>query len=154
MLGLFKKKVLSIVAPVEGEIVPLEEVEDEVFSAKLAGDGVAIKPQGDHFVAPCDGIVNKIFPTNHAFSIRSGKVEVMVHIGLDTVNLKGEGFKRLIEEGVTVKAGEAVIKVDLPYLKKYAKDTITPIVILEGSDNGVTPHFGSVKTNDIIMEVK
>jgi glucose-specific phosphotransferase system IIA component len=155
MFGLLKRKIRDIKAPVDGKIVALESVNDEVFSQKLVGDGVAILPMSNLFTAPIDGVVSKIFSTNHAYSIKSPKdLEVMVHIGLDTVALEGKGFERLVEEGAKVKAGEAIIKVDLDYIETHAKDTITPIIILEESDvKQINKKLTIVKSGDIVMEV-
>ncbi|MEA1954577.1 MAG: PTS glucose transporter subunit IIA [Campylobacterota bacterium] len=155
MFGFLKRKVREIKAPVDGEIVAIESVEDEVFSKKLVGDGVAIIPVGDVFTAPIDGTVSKIFSTNHAYSIKSKKdLEVMVHIGLDTVDLNGAGFKRLVKEGAEVKAGDAIIGVDLQALKEHAKDIITPIIITDNSDvKKLEKKLTIVKDGDLIMEV-
>ena len=118
MFGFLKRKPRVIKAPVDGMLIPIEEVDDEVFSAKMAGDGIAIMPIGDTFVAPIDGVITKIFSTNHAFSIKSKQdMEVLVHIGLETVALKGEGFERLAQEGDEVTAGTPIIKVDLNYIQ-------------------------------------
>lgn len=125
-----KSSVVSIKAPLSGEIVPIEAVPDVVFAEKLVGDGIAIKPSGDVMVAPCDGTIGKIFETNHAFSMESNDgLEVFVHLGLDTVNLGGEGFTRIAEEGKQVKAGEPIIGFDLELLKEKAPSVITPVVI-------------------------
>ncbi len=155
MFGFLKRKQREVYAPVDGQVVSLEQVDDEVFSQGLAGDGVAIKPVSDVFTAPISGKVTKIFTTNHAYSIKSDKdLEVLVHIGLDTVNLKGEGFERLVNEGDEVKAGDGIIKVDLAYLGAHAKDMITPILISEESDvKMVEKKLKVVKTGDVIMEV-
>lgn len=155
MFGLFKRKPREIIAPIDGMLVPLEQVEDEVFSAKLAGDGLAIIPVGDTFVAPIAGVITKIFSTNHAYSIKGKQdLEVLVHIGLDTVGLKGKGFERLANEGDTVEAGDAIIKVNLAYLAEHAKDIITPILI---SDESKVKHIDKrenvVKQGDHIMRV-
>ena len=156
MFGLLKRKVRDIKSPVDGKVVALENVNDEVFSQKLVGDGVAIEPVSNIFTAPIDGIVSKIFPTNHAYSIRSSKdLEVMVHIGLDTVDLAGKGFERLVKEGEQVKAGDVIIKADLSYLKAQNKDTITPIIVLEESDvKNIDKKYRIVKQGDVIMEVR
>jgi len=130
MFGLFKAKKQMVLSPVDGDVVKLEEVPDEVFSAKLAGDGIAIMPRSNTFVAPVSGVVTKIFSTNHAFSIRtSSGLEVLVHIGLDTVELNGEGFKRLVEEGTKVSLGKPIISADLAYIEEQGKPIITPIVV-------------------------
>jgi len=130
MFGLFKKKKKQVVvSPADGDIVELISVPDQVFSEKMAGDGIAIIPRSNTFVAPISGIVTKIFTTNHAYSIKAKNgLEVLVHIGLDTVALKGEGFKRLVEEGATVSVGKPIISADLEFIKAKEKDTITPIV--------------------------
>ena len=105
MFGFLKRKVREIKSPVDGQVVALESVKDDVFSQKLVGDGVAIVPMSDVFTAPIDGKITKIFSTNHAYSIKSSKdLEVMVHIGLETVALEGKGFERLANEGDEVKA--------------------------------------------------
>lgn len=121
---------IEIIAPLSGEIVNIEDVPDVVFAEKIVGDGVAIKPNGDKMVAPVNGTIGKIFETNHAFSIESDDgIELFVHFGIDTVELKGEGFTRIAEEGQTVKAGDTIIKFDLAYLQENAKSTLTPVVI-------------------------
>lgn len=131
MLDFLKKnRKLDIKAPFEGEIVDIIEVSDEVFSSKMIGDGVAIKPESSTAIAPCDGEITQIFPTNHAFGITTKEgLEILVHIGIDTVNLKGEGYKRLVEVGSKVKRGEGIIEVDFEFIKKAGKDIITPVVI-------------------------
>ncbi|HHK8410370.1 TPA: PTS glucose transporter subunit IIA [Serratia marcescens] len=122
---------IEIVAPLSGEIVNIEDVPDVVFAEKIVGDGIiAIKPAGNKMVAPVDGTIGKIFETNHAFSIESDSgIELFVHFGIDTVELKGEGFKRIAEEGQRVKKGDVVIEFNLPLLEEKAKSTLTPVVI-------------------------
>ena len=155
MFGFLKRKVREIKAPVDGEVVALESVNDEVFSQKMAGDGVAVIPMSNMFTAPIDGVVTKIFSTNHAYSIKSEKdLEVMVHIGLDTVALDGEGFERLASEGNVVKAGDAIIRVDLEHIRAHAKDIVTPIVISDESDvKEIRKRLHIVKSQDVVMEV-
>lgn len=121
---------IKIVAPLSGEIINIEDVPDMVFAEKIVGDGIAIKPSGNKMVAPVDGTIGKIFKTNHAFSIESDSgVDLFVHFGIDTVELKGEGFRRIAEEGQSVKKGDVVIEFDLPFLEEKAKSTLTPVVI-------------------------
>lgn len=123
-------KVVNIYAPLSGEIVNIEDVPDVVFSEKIVGDGIAIRPNGDMIVAPVNGTIGKIFETNHAFSIESDEgVELFVHFGIDTVELKGEGFTRLATEGQKVKVGDPIIKFDLALLESKAKSVLTPVVI-------------------------
>lgn len=155
MFGFLKRKVRDVYSPVDGQIVTLESVNDEVFSQKMVGDGVAVMPIGNTFTAPIDGVVSKIFSTNHAYSIKNDKdLEVMVHIGLETVALDGKGFTRIASEGDEVKAGDVIIEVDLAYINEHAKDTITPIIITDESDaKEVIKKYMIVKSGDKIMEV-
>jgi len=155
MFGFLKRKVREIKSPVDGQVVALESVDDEVFSQKLVGDGVAVIPMSNVFTAPIDGTITKIFPTNHAYSIKSAKdLEVMVHIGLDTVALEGKGFERIANEGDEVKAGDDIIRVDLAYIREHAKDIITPIIVSDESDvKNIEKRLNIVKNQDVIMEV-
>ncbi|HFU77514.1 MAG TPA: PTS glucose transporter subunit IIA [Epsilonproteobacteria bacterium] len=155
MFGFLKRKTREIKSPVDGQVIALESVDDEVFSQKMAGDGVAIIPMSNLFTAPIDGVISKIFSTNHAYSIKSPKdLEVMVHIGLDTVSLEGKGFERLMQEGDTVKAGDGIIRVDLPYIKTHAKDIVTPVIVSDESDvKRIDKKLVVVKSQDMIMEV-
>jgi len=121
---------INLVAPLSGEIVAIEDVPDVVFAEKIVGDGIAIRPTGNKMVAPCDGEIGKIFETNHAFSLESDTgIELFVHFGIDTVELKGEGFTRIAKEGQKVKAGDTIIEFDLEFLKGKAKSILTPVVI-------------------------
>ena len=155
MFGFLKRKPRDVYAPVDGQLIAIESVDDEVFSQKMAGDGVAILPIGEIFTAPIDGVITKIFSTNHAYSVKSKQdLEVLVHIGLETVALKGEGFERLAQEGDEVKAGDPIIKADLNYIKEYAKDIITPILITDESKyEAIDKNTNVVITGDAIMEV-
>ncbi len=120
---------IEIVAPLSGEIVNIEDVPDVVLR-KNCGRWDCHQPTGNKMVAPVDGTIGKIFETNHAFSIESDSgIELFVHFGIDTVELKGEGFKRIAEEGQRVKVGDPVIEFDLPLLEEKAKSTLTPVVI-------------------------
>ncbi|TCK01564.1 PTS system D-glucose-specific IIA component (Glc family) [Volucribacter psittacicida] len=121
---------VEVFAPLSGEIVNIEDVPDVVFSEKIVGDGIAIRPTGNKIVAPVDGVIGKIFETNHAFSMESNEgIELFVHFGIDTVELKGEGFTRIAQEGQQVKRGETIIEFDLPLLESKAKSVLTPVVI-------------------------
>ncbi|ABM04172.1 PTS system D-glucose-specific IIA component, Glc family [Psychromonas ingrahamii 37] len=121
---------INLIAPISGEIVAIEDVPDVVFAEKIVGDGIAIRPTGNKMVAPCDGTIGKIFETNHAFSLESDTgIELFVHFGIDTVELKGKGFTRIAEEGQKVKMGDTIIEFDLAFLTEKAKSILTPIVI-------------------------
>ncbi|MCI6199652.1 MAG: PTS glucose transporter subunit IIA [Proteobacteria bacterium] len=128
--GLVSDDGIRVYAPVSGKILPIEDVPDVVFSERIAGDGIAIKPEGDKLVAPFDGTIVQVFETNHAFAIRSEKnIEVLVHFGIDTVDLRGKGFKRLAESGQKVHKGDPIIGFNLKELESSAHSTVTPVVI-------------------------
>ena len=126
----------KVYAPISGNILPLEQVPDEVFAQKMIGDGVAIEPLASGvMLAPADGRVEKIFDTNHAFSIvTTSGLEIFVHFGMDTVKLEGKGFERVANEGEIVKKGDPLIKYDYDYLKENAKSIITPVIISNYED--------------------
>lgn len=126
---------VEIGAPISGEVINIEDVPDVVFSEKIVGDGLGIVPTSSTVVAPIDGTIGKIFETRHAFSITSDNgVEVFVHVGLDTVELKGEGFTQLAQDKQVVKKGEPILELDLEFLEKNAKSLATPIVISNSDD--------------------
>jgi sugar PTS system EIIA component len=129
MFGFFKKN-YKLVAPVDGKVIDLSKVPDQVFAEKMAGDGVAIEPTGDTIVAPADGKVSMIFKTNHAFGINlTNGAEILVHIGLDTVALEGAGFERIAEEGQDVKAGEPIVRINREEIISKGYSLITPVLI-------------------------
>lgn len=120
---------IHILAPLDGTVVELEKVPDEVFALKMAGDGVAIDPSGDVAVAPVDGQLVKLFRGGHAFGITvEGGIELIVHLGLDTIELEGEGFEKLAVEGQAVKAGEPIVRFDRPTIEAAGKVILSPVV--------------------------
>ncbi|VDY65277.1 EIICBA-Glc 1 [Shimwellia blattae] len=124
-----KPVIAALVAPVSGEVVDLEKVPDEAFASKAVGDGIAIKPTSKTVVSPAAGTIVKIFNTNHAFCLETEKgAEIVVHMGLDTVALNGQGFTRLVDEGTEVTAGQPVLEMDLDYLNANARSMISPVV--------------------------
>lgn len=125
----------TLVAPVSGEVIALDQVPDEAFASKAVGDGVAIRPTDKTVVAPADGTVVKIFNTNHAFCLETTNgAEIVVHMGIDTVALNGQGFTRLVEEGAEVKAGQPVLELDLAFLNANARSMISPVVVSNADD--------------------
>ena len=155
MFGLFKAKKQIVISPADGDVVELSEVPDEVFSEKMAGDGIAIFPRSNTFVAPVSGIITKIFSTNHAFSIKTKSgLEVLVHIGLDTVALNGDGFKRLAKEGDTVSAGKPIVSADLDFIVSQGKEIITPIVLNYEKELTITSDtVRTIREGDNLLEV-
>ena len=126
---------VSLHSPVSGWVIPLEAVSDDVFSRKLLGDGVAIVPEEGTIYAPVDGVVDYIFPTLHAYTFTAAdNLEVLLHVGLDTISLKGEGFRCFVRPGQSIKAGEAIAEVDLELLKARGLDTATMLVLCAGAE--------------------
>ncbi|MCB4157140.1 PTS N-acetyl glucosamine transporter subunit IIABC [Klebsiella pneumoniae] len=129
------KTVESLVSPITGDVVALEQVPDEAFASKAVGDGIAVKPTSNIVVAPAAGTVVKIFNTNHAFCLETNNgAEIVVYMGIDTVALEGKGFKRLVEEGTDVKAGEPILEMDLDFLNANARSMISPVVCSNSDD--------------------
>lgn len=129
-----KKKGIEIKSPVKGIIKRIEDVRDPVFAQKMMGDGIAIQYVGGDVYAPVSGIISAIIqPSMHAFGIRSGDgVEILVHVGLDTVALKGGEFTLLKQQGEYVEAGEKVLQVNYEQLKEKGIDLITPVILTNG----------------------
>lgn len=138
----------TLVAPLSGKAIPLSEVPDPVFSQKLAGDGMAIMLEGDTVVAPADGEVTLIFKTKHAFAMTlDNGLELLVHIGLETVSLEGEGFEQLVEQGARVKAGTPLIKVDRDFILSKGLSLATPVLITNvDAAKSITP----VESGDVV----
>ncbi|WP_370295599.1 glucose-specific PTS transporter subunit IIBC [Rossellomorea marisflavi] len=139
------------VAPITGELKDITEVPDQVFSGKMMGDGFAILPEEGMIVSPVDGKIVNVFPTKHALGIESkGGREILIHVGIDTVKLQGEGFESLVKEGDQVEAGQPLLKVDLDFIKANAPSIITPIVFtnLKEGQQVTLKSPGKVNRND------
>lgn len=135
MFNFFKKEEFKIVAPVSGELIPLSQVPDQVFSTKMMGDGFAVIPGSNRVVAPLSGSLETVFPTGHAVGIKTKDgIECIVHIGLDTVELNGEGFKVLVKQGGKIKAGEPMIEFDQEALEAKGYNLVTMVVFPSGYD--------------------
>lgn len=135
MFGLFKKdkKVIKqFCSVVDGKSIDLSQVEDDMFSNRTLGDGIAIIPSSDEFVAPCDGKILMITETKHAFVVENKDgIQILVHIGLDTVKLKGRGFQFYCKEGEEVRQGKLLLKLDRNLLKEEGYSDVTMMVIPE-----------------------
>lgn len=124
-----------LVNPIKGEIKDLSAVPDEMFSQKMMGEGVCIDPSEGIVYSPCDGVVATIFKTNHAIAIAADNgSEVLIHVGIDTVKMNGEGFKGLVKNGDHVKTGQPLIEFDLALVKAKAKSHLTPFVVTNSAD--------------------
>ncbi len=136
MFGFFKKEEFKIVVPADGELIPLSDVADEVFSQKVMGDGFAVIPENGKVVAPISGTAASVFPTGHAVGIETKDgIECILHVGLDTVELNGEGFKPLISQGDKVKAGQPVIEFDKELIESKGYNVTTMVVFPSGYEH-------------------
>lgn len=143
-----------IYAPIEGELVDITTIEDEVFSSLAMGNGVAIIPQKGEVKAPVDGVISTFFPTGHAVGIQADNgAEILIHVGMDTVSLAGEGFEAQVKEGDRVKKGQLLLKFDMDIIKAHNFSTITPVVVTNTDDlKSVSPvTSGKVTGNDAII---
>jgi glucose-specific phosphotransferase system IIA component len=144
---------VQILAPLDGKVVELEKVPDEVFAQKLAGDGVAIDPSGQVAVAPISGTLVKLFKGGHAFGISTPEgIELIVHIGLDTVELKGQGFQNIATEGQEVKAGTPIVRYDRATIESLGKQIISPVVS-PGAGTVVSRASGTVRAGQDVLFV-
>lgn len=132
MFNFFKKsksKGNEVKAPIKGNLIPLSEVSDDVFSQKMLGDGFAVKPTGQEVVAPVSGTITTLFPTKHAIGIKTDEgLEVLIHLGIDTVELKGEPFKLFVEQGDSVKAGDKLAEMDIADVADHGLDNTVMVV--------------------------
>ncbi|MCA1848845.1 MAG: PTS glucose transporter subunit IIA [Actinobacteria bacterium] len=131
---------MEVLAPVSGQAVPLGEVPDEVFAEGMAGEGGAIVPGASgEAVAPVSGALVKLFEGGHAFGIETDEgVELIVHVGLDTIEMRGNGFEKLAAEGDRVEAGQPIVRFDLDEIKNSGYDPVTPVVVTNPEDHPVS----------------
>lgn len=148
---------VSILSPVTGEVFELSSVPDEAFSSGMMGDGIAVLPTDPEITAPVAGTIAFVFDTKHAIGLVTEQgIGVMIHIGIDTVKLNGKGFDVLVETGQIVSAGQPVMRLDLPYLKKHAPSLISPVIITELPDGyKLRPvKTGKVKNDEELLVVE
>ncbi len=146
---------MEILAPIPGKAVPLADVPDEVFAQGMAGDGGAIVPEASgEVLAPISGMLVKLFEGGHAFGIEGdGGIELIVHIGLDTIEMQGGGFERLAVEGDRVEAGQPIVRFDLDEIRNAGYDPITPVIVTNPEDHPVSALAdGDVGSGDTLFE--
>lgn len=147
---------IVVAAPVAGEAVPISEVSDPTFGDEILGKGVAIRPSQGKIFAPFDGTVDMMFETGHAVNLISeGGVELLIHVGLDTVKLKGEHYTAHVKNGDAIKKGQLLLEFDPAAIAAAGYDVITPIVVCNTADYAsVTPHTGPVQPGDDLLTLE
>ena len=148
-----KKRELSLVVPLNGKVVPLKEVPDPVFSQEMMGKGCAIIPSDGNIYSPVNGVVRMIAPTKHAIGLESENgLEILIHFGLETVALKGEGFEVLVSEGQEVKQGDLLIQANYMFMKENNINMITPVVITRSLDDiDLNFNYGELRAKDNLL---
>ena len=148
MFGIKKKN--RLVSPQNGECIPIEQVPDPVFAEKILGDGIAIKPSDNNVYSPCDGTIVQIAHTFHALGIESDDgLEILVHLGINTVELKGEGFTCFVKVGQHVKSGDKLMEMDCSFVESKGLSTISPCLITNmDSVTNYDCHCGKVKAGE------
>ncbi|EHL20194.1 PTS sugar transporter subunit IIA [Peptoanaerobacter stomatis] len=156
-MGLFgfgkKKEKVELKAVVDGIIKDLKNVEDEVFSKGFLGEGLAIVPKSNNFYAPVSGELSSVFPTGHAFGIKTDDgAEVLIHIGIDTVQMNGDGFDLKVEQGQKIKAGDLLVICDIDNIKNKGYKTDTILIITNSDDfpsEQLVTEGSEVKANEV-----
>ncbi len=149
------KRHCSLVAPISGQIVSLEGVPDPVFAEKMTGDGLAITAESEEVLAPCDGVISLFFDFKHAFAITTPEgIQILVHIGLDTVVMEGMGITALCKSGERVKAGTPVLHLDIDLLRRRKINLISPLLIVnyDKVEDMRLPKKKRVKAGDTVLE--
>ena len=151
----FKKKEeeKKVLATQNGKVIELEEVPEEVFAQKMLGDGVAIIPESNEICSPVDGTIIQVPDTLHAYGIQTNDgLDILVHIGINTVELKGEGFESLVKEGDKVKAGDVIAKADLNFIKSKNYEIHTPVLITNFDEvKSFSKNLGSAKEGETVI---
>lgn len=147
---------LQIMSPLHGEVITLEMVADDAFAQKALGDGIAIRPQSGQVVAPCDARVETLIDSHHAVGLACDNgAELLIHVGLNTVNLQGQHFRPLVKEGDVVKAGTPLLEFDKEAIERAGYDLTTPVLVINSDDYRLTKHQseGDIRQNAPLMTV-
>ncbi len=147
---------IVVAAPVAGEAVPISEVSDPTFGEEILGKGVAIRPSQGKVFAPFDGTVDMMFDTGHAVNLISKDgVELLIHVGLDTVKLKGEHYTAHVKNGDTIKKGQLILEFDAAAIAAAGYDVITPVVVCNTPEfTSVAAHTGPVEPGDDLLTLE
>ncbi|QVY60056.1 PTS sugar transporter subunit IIA [Cytobacillus gottheilii] len=149
-------KSVDILAPLSGAAVSLDTVPDPVFAEKMMGDGIAIEPTEGVVVSPVKGEVLQVFPTKHAIGLKAENgAEILIHIGLETVSMNGEGFEAHVSEGSKVEVGDQLVTFDMNLVKEKAKSTITPVIITNTDQVSLEKQLASSvqRASNVVMTV-
>lgn len=153
----FKKKEVKIAAPVNGKLISIKDVPDVTFSEEMVGKGVAIIPEGNEIYSPVEGKITTVFMTGHAVGITTKEgIDLLIHVGMDTVNLKGEGFEVKVKDGKSIKQGDLLLVVDCDKLKEKGYRLETPVIICNHDQfkNITYAEPGNVNKGDVVMTVQ
>jgi len=145
----------DIIAPISGKVFRIIDVPDRIFASRIVGDGVAIDPTEGMVVAPFDGVVRLIHSMNHLVGMRSKEgLDIIIHVGVDTIGMGGEGFERVVSPGSFVELGQPILRFDLGLVRLRAKSTLSPLVVTNGVV--VQDMFGALVRagKDVVMRVK
>lgn len=144
----------DFVAPMTGRVLDLDDVSDKVFSDRLMGDGFAIELTESEVVSPVDGVVEMTYPSKHAFGIKANSgEEILIHLGMDTVELNGEGFESFVETNDRVKKGQLLCKIDLEYVKDHGKSLVSPVIFTSGEKIKLLGK-DTIKQNEKVIELE
>ena len=144
----------TIFAPMAGVLLPLDEVPDPAFAQRLAGDGVAIDPLEQKVVAPCDARVLQVHRAGHAMTLSAFGLEILIHVGLDTVKLNGQGFKPAVKAGDEVRKGDTVMTFDADYVATHAVSLISPVLVTNMDRvTSLQPRSGKVRAGELLLEI-
>ncbi len=146
---------LTFTSPMKGKVLPVDQSADETFASKMLGDGIAVEPVDGTIYAPCDGSVSLVFPTKHAVGIKSAEgVEILIHVGINTVQLEGEGFEAFVAPGDTVKKGDKLLKADLDFIREKGINPQTMMIFPEAMNLDITPLSGeNADENTVAVKV-
>ena len=140
-------KNLEIKSPMNGTYVPIEDIPDPVFSEKMMGEGFGINPTDGEVVSPAAGEIMQVFPTHHAVGIKTDNgVELLIHIGLETVTMEGKGFEGFVSEGDRIEVGDKLVDFDMDLVKEEATSTISPVII---TNSDVLESFNVEPVSDV-----
>jgi glucose-specific phosphotransferase system IIA component len=150
--------IIEIPAIVDGEVLPIEQVDDQIFSNKMIGDGYAIQPTGNIIYSPVDGKIEQTASTKHAIYLSMAEdIKLLIHIGIDTIELKGKGFKSTLEKGMSVKKGDPLVEFDPELIAEEGFNPVVTVVLLDSSekefDITVFPKEKAVGNKTLAMEI-